>query len=83
VAGQNLGERIDEANSRIKDINTYLIGISLVMVLGFITLLVTVTGLVLAYQHDSQDVYKQSRDATYQQNEKIDQLIETIQPRTN
>lgn len=61
-----------------KDMRNVIIAVIVVLVVAFVSLIITVQGLVITYQHDSQDVYTQSRDATNTQNDKIDELIKTL-----
>lgn len=63
---------------KFEQIDKIFVAIIAVLVVGFITLLITVCGLAFAYIHDSQDIYKQSRDALNAQNDKIDVLIKEV-----
>jgi ribosomal protein S1 len=65
-------------DSKLTQMGKVIWAVISVLVLGFITLLVTVAGLVITYQHDSQDVYQQSRNATNAQNDKIEEVTKQI-----
>jgi Na+(H+)/acetate symporter ActP len=85
ITVDSLHERIRNTESwkgtvtgKLAEISGVVWAVIVVLALGFITLLITVAGLVITYQHDSQDVYQQARDATDTQNDKIEDLLEEL-----
>jgi uncharacterized membrane protein len=59
---------------RVEQLNTLMIAVVLVTFLGFVTLLVTVCGLVIAYQHDSAGSYNSLRDEIKRQGDALDKI---------
>jgi hypothetical protein len=72
------GKKIENVEKDVGKINTYMIGIVAVMVFGFIALLFTVVSLVITYQHDNADSYREYRDEIKSQNDKIDSLTNEL-----
>ena len=77
--GYNLRGEVENTQKQVSQINTYLIGITVVTVFGFISLMFTVVSLVISYQHDNAQSYRDYRDELRLQNDKIDNLQDAVE----
>ena len=67
-----------ELLQKLKDVNYILVAVVFVLAVAFISLLVTVQGLVITYQKDNAESYQDYRNELRNQNEKIDTLTNEI-----
>lgn len=78
ISGYGKPSSTAATKTEVDRLTQLMFALVVVVIIGFIALLITVAGLAFSYIHDSQDVYRQSRDATNAQNDKIDTLMKVI-----
>lgn len=73
-----LSDLKDDMERKIKNINYILVGVVIVVVLAFISMLFTMQSIVITYQKDDSNSYKEYRDELRSQNDKIDALTSEL-----
>lgn len=69
-------KQIKPLKERLRELNTIMFAVVIVMLIGFLTLLFALMGLVNTYQHDNDKSYQEYRNELMLNNYKIDQLID-------
>lgn len=67
-----------EMQEKIKGINYILVGVVIVVVLAFISMLFTMQGIAITYQKDDSNSYQDYRNELRAQNDKIDALTNEL-----
>lgn len=75
----DLNEGLRQTQSQIKQLNGLTVALVVVLFLGFITLLFTVVGIGITYQHDNAEAFNDYKNEIRAQNDKIDKLTNTIE----
>lgn len=76
---KNLADSIiGSLSDKVKDLNTTMGVIVIVLLLGFATMFVALLGLVFTYQDNSSDANQKLKDEIKVQNDKINSLTEEI-----
>lgn len=78
-----LSDLKDDMERKIKNINYILVAVVIVLVVAVISMLVTVQGIVITYQKDTDSSYHEYRDELRVQNDRIDALTNELRLQSN
>ncbi|HYH74948.1 MAG TPA: hypothetical protein VD735_03225 [Candidatus Saccharimonadales bacterium] len=74
----NLNSTVRSLPKKVQELNTLMAAVVLVTFLGFITLLVTVCGLVITYQNDNKESYQEYTQQLELQNKNIEDFTAQV-----
>ncbi len=88
MSEQNLTSKGKALENRVEQINTLMIGVVIVLLVGFAGTFVAAATMLVDSFNNKQATYQDLRDKVQEQNAKIDELTQTLQksttiPKTN